>query len=114
MPMSNSIFSAKINGNSNHMMCSTFTAYLKKNLFISIAWVTATKLFRKVGVRTDMFRLDITGDTMGFTNISKMISANDEEEVWVGSHNYRDKKHLEEVAKKMQNDKNCNGYRATS
>ncbi len=65
----------------------------------------ANELFRNVGVQTDVFKLSETEDMIGFTNISKTIYANEEEEVWAELHIYRDKKHLEEVTEKMKNDK---------
>ncbi len=44
---------------------------------------------------------------MGFTNLAKTISSNDNDEVWAELQNYRDNKHLEGVAEKMENDKNA-------
>ena len=45
---------------------------------------------------------------MGFTNIAKTISANqDIEEIWLELHTYRDRKHQDEVDTIMQNDENA-------
>ena len=40
----------------------------------------------------------------GITNIAKTVSANQDEEVWMDLIFYRDRKHNEEVATKIQND----------
>ena len=40
----------------------------------------------------------------GITNIAKTVSANQDEEVWMELIFYRDRKHKEEVATKIQND----------
>jgi uncharacterized protein YbaA (DUF1428 family) len=39
------------------------------------------------------------------TNIAKTVSANQDEKVWMALIFYRDRKHKEEVATKIQNDK---------
>jgi uncharacterized protein YbaA (DUF1428 family) len=55
----------------------------------------ANEMFKKVGViRSEVFQLSNTQDMMGFTNISKTVSAkNDEEEVVLETQTYRDQKH---------------------
>lgn len=40
----------------------------------------------------------------GHTNIAKIVSANQEEEVWVESLYYRDRQHLNEVVAKLMKD----------
>jgi uncharacterized protein YbaA (DUF1428 family) len=68
-------------------------------------------LFAKHGMRPpEVFQLNNakTSEDMGFTNISKTISANqDEEEIWLELHSYRDRKHQDEVGAIMQNDENA-------
>ena len=44
---------------------------------------------------------------MGFTNIAKVVSANQDEEVWVELNSYRDPKHMDEVSTIMQSDENA-------
>ena len=71
-------------------------------------------IFKKYGIlQWEIFQLSRTDNMEGFTNISKTVSANpNEEEVWVELLSYRDKKHKDEVMEKMKNDKNCEqGYR---
>jgi uncharacterized protein YbaA (DUF1428 family) len=63
-------------------------------------------IFREHGVlRYEVFQLSNTDVPMeGFTNIAKIVSANQDEEVWVESLYFRDHQHLGEVMTKIQND----------
>lgn len=66
--------------------------------------------FNKVGVlRSEVFRLSKTEDMMGFTNVSKIVSASNdqEEEVLLETQTYRDHKHLAEVGALMEKDKSA-------
>jgi uncharacterized protein YbaA (DUF1428 family) len=67
--------------------------------------------FNKVGVlRSEVFRLSKTEDMMGFTNVSKIVSASndhEEEEVLLETQTYRDHKHLAEVGALMEKDKSA-------
>ena len=66
--------------------------------------------FNKVGVlRSEVFRLSKTEDMMGFTNVSKIVSASNdqEEEVLLETQTYRDHKHLAEVGAIMEKDKSA-------
>ena len=63
--------------------------------------------FKKYGVqRFEVFQLGSTEDMMDFVNISKTVSADQDDEVWMEIQSYRDRKHLEDVGAKMMNDKN--------
>lgn len=42
---------------------------------------------------------------MEFVNLSKTISASDDEEVWLEIQSYRDAKHVQEFMKAMEGDK---------
>lgn len=68
-------------------------------------------LFVKYDIQPpEVFQLtnDKGSEDMGFTNIAKTISAKqDEEEIWLELHSYRDRKHQDEVATTMQNDENA-------
>ena len=72
-------------------------------------------MFNKVGVlRSEVFRLSKTEDMMGFTNVSKIVSASndqeeeeEEEEVLLETQTYRDHKHLADVGTIMEKDKNA-------
>jgi hypothetical protein len=56
---------------------------------------------------SEVFQLTNTQTPMdGITNISNIVSANQDEEVWVELQYYRDRKHLEEVTAKFRNDEN--------
>jgi len=65
-------------------------------------------IFKKYGIlHWEIFQLSRTDNMEGFTNISQTVSANpNEEEIWVELLSYRDKKHKDEVMKKMKDDKN--------
>ena len=69
----------------------------------------AKDMFGKVEVRQEIYQLSNTKDpeaeSMGFTNISKTVSARDDEEVWLELQFYKDSKHHDEVAEKMKNDR---------
>ena len=66
-------------------------------------------LFSKQGMQPpEVFQLNSnakTSEDMGFTNIANTVSANqDEEEIWLELHSYRDRKHQEEIGAIMQKD----------
>ena len=69
-------------------------------------------LFRKYGMQPpEFFQLNNNNaktSDMGFTNISNAVSANqDEDEIWLELHTYRDHKHQEEVGAIMQSDESA-------
>jgi uncharacterized protein YbaA (DUF1428 family) len=41
---------------------------------------------------------------MPFTSIAKTVSANQDDEVWMEIHSYKDRKHADEVQTKIEND----------
>jgi Protein of unknown function (DUF1428) len=51
---------------------------------------------------------------MPFTSIAKTVSANQDDEVWMEIHSYKDRKHADEVQAKIKNDGNmkpiCGGF----
>jgi uncharacterized protein YbaA (DUF1428 family) len=64
--------------------------------------------YRKHGVSKFVYRLNARENMMDFINLSKAISANDDEDVWLEILSYRDAKHVEEVMKAMEGDKRAN------
>jgi uncharacterized protein YbaA (DUF1428 family) len=64
--------------------------------------------YRKHGVSKFVYRLNARENMMDFINLSKAISANDDEDVWLEILSYRDAKHVEEVMKAMESDKRAN------
>ena len=64
--------------------------------------------FRKHGVSKFVYRLNTRENMMDFVNISKIISANEDEDVNLEILSYRDAKHVEEVMKAMESDKRAN------
>jgi hypothetical protein len=74
------------------------------------------ELFKNVGVNQEIFQLkegldlreqDKMAEQMGFTNIAKTMAAKEDEEVWLELQFYRDQKHLDDLAAKMQKDENA-------
>lgn len=61
--------------------------------------------FRKHGVPKYVYRLNSRENMMDFVNLSKTISANDDEDVWLEIQSYRDAKHVQEFMKAMEGDK---------
>lgn len=54
---------------------------------------------------TDIFKLSNTNVPMEeFDNIANIISANQDEEVWIESIYYKDRQHMNEVMSKMEKD----------
>jgi len=64
--------------------------------------------FRKHGVSKYVYRLTARENMMDFVNVSKTISASDDEDVNLEILSYRDAKHVEEVMKAMESDKRAN------
>jgi uncharacterized protein YbaA (DUF1428 family) len=64
--------------------------------------------YRKHGVSKYVYKLNARENMMDFVNLSKTISANDNEDVWLEILSYRDAKHVEEVMKAMEGDKGAN------
>jgi uncharacterized protein YbaA (DUF1428 family) len=65
------------------------------------------EIMRKYGATHLILQLNNTEAPMeGITNISKTVSANQDDEVWMELIFYKDRKHRDEVGAKMQNDPN--------
>jgi len=63
------------------------------------------EIMRKYGAPHLIFQLNNTEAPMdGMTNITKTVSANQDDEVWMELIFYRDRKHRDEVSANMQND----------
>jgi hypothetical protein len=73
----------------------------------------------KIGKQTDIFfkkhdvskygyRLNSRENMMDFVNVSRTISANDDDDVWLEIQFYKDARHVEEVMKAMEGDKMAN------
>jgi uncharacterized protein YbaA (DUF1428 family) len=60
--------------------------------------------FRKHGVSKYLYRLNSRENMTDFANISKIISANEDEDINLEILSYRDAKHVEEVMKAMESD----------
>ena len=66
----------------------------------------AYDMFKQHGIlHYDAFKLSNTDVPMeGFMNIASIVSANQDEEVWIESIYYRDRQHMNEVMIKMEKD----------
>ena len=66
----------------------------------------AYDMFKQHGIlHYDAFKLSNTDVPMeGFTNIASIVSANQDEEVWIESIYYKDRQHMSEVMSKMEKD----------
>ena len=62
--------------------------------------------FIKHGVsKFEVFNLSSRENMMDFVNLSKTISASDDEDVWLEIQSYRDAKHVQEFMRAMEGDK---------
>ena len=63
-------------------------------------------MFKQHGIlHYDAFKLSNTDVPMeGFANIASIVSANQDDEVWIESIYYRDRQHMNEVMTKMEKD----------
>ncbi len=62
--------------------------------------------FMKHGIsKFEVFNLNARENIMDFVNVSRTVSANDDEDVWLEIQSYRDAKHVEEFMKSMEGDK---------
>ncbi|MPZ06486.1 MAG: DUF1428 family protein [Nitrososphaeraceae archaeon] len=66
----------------------------------------AYDMFKQHGIlHYDAFKLSNTDVPMeGFANIASIVSANQDEEVWIESIYYRDRQHMNEVLAKIDKD----------
>ena len=64
--------------------------------------------YKKHGVSKYVYKMNAREDIMDFVNLSKAISASDDDDVWLEILSYRDAKHVEEVMKAMEGDKRAN------
>jgi uncharacterized protein YbaA (DUF1428 family) len=65
-------------------------------------------LFTKHGASSfEVFSLDSRENMMEFENLSKTISASEDEEVWLEMQSYRDVEHVKEFTANMQGDKSA-------
>ena len=111
--MNNSdVIEKKENGqNGNYIVMFIYRVPKKNHEALISLGKQVNDMFNKVGVlRSEVFRLSKTEDMMGFTNVSKIVSASndqEEEEVLLETQTYRDHKHLAEVGAIMEKDKNA-------
>jgi uncharacterized protein YbaA (DUF1428 family) len=57
-------------------------------------------------LQIEFFCLNSNESLMPFTSIAKTVSANQDDEVWMAIHSYKDRKHADEVQAKIENDGN--------
>ncbi len=65
-------------------------------------------IFAEEDVRFDCFSLMGSEDLPGFTNITKTMSANhDDEEIWINMVSFKGRQHRDEIVAKISSDKEC-------
>lgn len=64
------------------------------------------EFFMKHGVlKFEVFTINSRNDMMEFTNLSKTMSASEDEDIWLEIQSYRDAEHVKEFMKSMEGDK---------
>ena len=61
--------------------------------------------YKKHGVSKSVYKMNAREDIMDFVSLSKVISASDDEDVWLEILSYRDINHVQEVMKALEGDK---------
>ena len=61
--------------------------------------------YKKHGVSKSVYKMNAREDKMDFVSLSKVISAGDDEDVWLEILSYRDINHVQEVMKALEGDK---------
>ena len=64
--------------------------------------------YKKHGVLKYVYKMNARENMMGFVNLSKAISAGDDEDVWLEILFYRDASHVQEVMGALERDKKGN------
>ena len=64
--------------------------------------------YKKHGVSKYVYKMNTREDIMDFVSLSKVISASDDEDVWLEILSYRDINHVQEVMKALEGDKRGN------
>ncbi len=64
--------------------------------------------YKKHGVSKSVYKMNARQDIMDFVSLSKVISASDDEDVWLEILSYRDINHVHEVMKALEGDKRGN------
>ena len=64
--------------------------------------------YKKQGVSKSVYKMNAREDIMDFVSLSKVISASDDEDVWLEILSYRDINHVQEVMKALEGDKRGN------
>lgn len=88
------------------MSCSTLQSRYTRMLRVRRTLKTKScSRLNRLGLHYDAFKLSNTDvPTEGFANIASIISANQDEEVWIESIYYRDRQHMNEVLTKIDKD----------
>ena len=64
--------------------------------------------YKKHGVSKSVYKMNAREDITDFVSLSKVISASDDEDVWLEILSYRDINHVQEVMKALEGDKRGN------
>lgn len=104
--MSNTNTSSNIKGSRGHVEIFLYRAPKKNHDGMVEVNRLSREFFIKHGASSfEVFCLENRENMMEFVNLSKTISATQEEEVWLEIQSYRDAEHVKEFTAKMQGDK---------
>ena len=104
--MSNTNISSNKKGSRGHIEIFLYRAPKKNHDEMVEVNRLSRDFFTKHGVSGfEVFSLDSRENVMEFVNLSKTISASEEEEVWLEIQSYRDAEHVKEFTANMQGDK---------
>ena len=66
-----------------------------------------TDAFKKHGGYYQSFQLSSRETSEDFTSMTTVLSANQDEEIWMDLESYRDVKHMDDVISKLMNDEDA-------
>ena len=104
--MSNTNTSSNQKGSRGHIEIFLYRAPKKNHDAMVEVNRQSRDFFIKHGVSSfEVFSLLVRENIMEFVNLSKTISASEDEEVWIEIQSYRDAEHVKEFSESMKDDK---------
>ena len=104
--MSNTNTSSNQKGSRGHIEIFLYRAPKKNHDGMLEVNRQSRDFFTKHGASSfEVFSLTSRENIMEFVNLSKTISASEEEEVWLEIQSYRDEEHVKQFSKSMEGDK---------
>ncbi|MDF0682489.1 MAG: DUF1428 family protein [Candidatus Nitrosocosmicus sp.] len=104
--MSNTNTSSNQKGSRGHIEIFLYRAPKKNHDEMVQVNIQSKDFFTRHGASGfEVFSLENRENVMEFVNLSKTISASEEEEVWLEIQSYRNAEHMKEFTARMQGDK---------